>query len=87
MRLQFGHSQFGYLLIRFGIEEIVMVKVIKEEDKERTRCERCNSLLEFSRQEDVKKGEKLYTTYDFLADLRDYKYIECPVCGNKTEVI
>lgn len=64
-----------------------MVKIIQKEGNERTRCDRCHSLLEFSRQEDVKKGEKLYTTYDFLADLRGYKYIECPVCGNKIEVI
>lgn len=65
-----------------------MVKVIKEvkEGKERTRCEYCNSVLEFSRKKDVKKGEKLYVTYDFMVDSRAYEYIKCPVCWNTTEV-
>lgn len=65
-----------------------MVKVIKEvkEFKERTRCECCDSVLEFSRQEDVKIGEKFYQTYDFMIDVRAFEYIECPVCGNKVEV-
>lgn len=63
-----------------------MVKVIKMGDNERTRCEYCNAVLEFSRQKDVKRGEKFYTTYDFMIDLRAFEYIKCPACGNKTEV-
>lgn len=63
-----------------------MVKVIKlTAGKERTRCEYCSAVLEFTRKKDVKRGEKPYAT-DFMIDSRVFEYIRCPVCGNRTEV-
>lgn len=63
-----------------------MVKVIERCKKERLWCDRCHSLLEFSRAEDVKSGEKDYITYDYMSAKRTFYYIECPVCGNRIEV-
>lgn len=49
-------------------------------------CDKCRSVLEFSRVKDVKKSEKDYVTYDYMSATRTFCYVECPVCGNRIEV-
>ena len=49
-------------------------------------CDKCRSVLELSRAEDVKSGEKDYITYDYMSAKRTFYYVECPVCGNRIEV-
>lgn len=64
-----------------------MVKVIEKCKELRTECDKCFSILEYSPREDVHKGTTYFTTYDFMSGERNYKYIECPVCGRKVEVL
>lgn len=67
-----------------------MIKVLERVERRKIQCEKCNSLLEYDKYDELGENEfeiekeKFNNTHKYFRDLvHGELYIWCPVCKNK----